>query len=434
MKNIYATLLAGTALLLAGATNAQKAGLGSAHARPMQAALGNAAAVGHPALSFDLRGGGPLNDECGSVSPETLASGGSLTFTGDNTAATAAGDAEAGTLLDVGGDTTTVWHAFTTDGCNDVAIAYCGTTTLPTSYWAILTTTCPANDDVVFFSTGNFTDCSDGNATIIWTALPAGTYYVPVRGEPSTAGPYTIVISATACPQAPGNDECASAMVLTSGTSCVGTPFSTTGATETLPAILCADFTSPNALDVWFSFVATNATQTIGVTGFDTSDPMVELFDGTCDAPNSLACADATYPMTEGEQTSEELIQAGLTVGNTYWVRVYDWGHADVASHEFEICVVEGEGSGIGMEENTIADFSLFPNPGTGVFNLQYSGKNGLANIEVLDVAGRIVYNKQAQVANGTTNSMDLTGLSSGNYNVRLTVGGVRTEQRLMVK
>lgn len=29
---------------------------------------------------------------------------------------------------------------------------------------------------------------------------------------------------------------------------------------------------------------------------------------------------------------------------------------------------------------------------------------------------------------------MDLTGLSSGNYNVRLTVGGVRTEQRLMVK
>ena len=68
------------------------------------------------------------------------------------------------------------------------------------------------------------------------------------------------------------------------------------------------------------------------------------------------------------------------------------------------------------------------------MFNLQYSGKNGLANIEVFDVTGRIVYNTQAQVATGSTSSMDLTGLVAGNYNVRLTVGDVRTEQRLMVK
>lgn len=35
---------------------------------------------------------------------------------------------------------------------------------------------------------------------------------------------------------------------------------------------------------------------------------------------------------------------------------------------------------------------------------------------------------------NGTNHTLDLTGLSAGNYNVRLTVNGVRTEQRLMVK
>ena len=114
-------------------------------------------------------------------------------------------------------------------------------------------------------------------------------------------------------------------------------------------------------------------------------------------------------------------------------MRVYDWGH-NSPEHNFEICVVEGEGSGIGMDENAASEFSIFPNPGTGVFNLQYAGNNGLANIEVLDVTGRIVYNKQAQVANGSTQSIDLTGMSAGNYNVRLTVGGVRTEQRLMVK
>ena len=222
-------------------------------------------------------------------------------------------------------------------------------------------------------------------------------------------------------------------MVLTAGTTCVATPFTTAGADQTLDTIPCAGFTSPVARDVFFSFVATATTMTVGVTGYNAADAVIELFDGTCASLNSLGCQDETFPQSADEQTTEELVYSSFVVGQTYFARVFDWGHAS-AEHNFDICVVQGEGTGIGMEEHGFADFSLYPNPGTGVFNLQYSGKNGLANIEVFDVTGRIVYNKQAQVANGTTNSLDLTALSTGNYNVRLTVGGVRTEQRLMVK
>jgi hypothetical protein len=129
----------------------------------------------------------------------------------------------------------------------------------------------------------------------------------------------------------------------------------------------------------------------------------------------------------------ENLNSTALTVGTTYTVRVYDWGHTS-PDHNFEICVVEGTGSSIGIAEHQAADFTIYPNPGTGMFNLQYAGLGGKATVEVTDVTGRIIRTKQANVVNGTLLGLDLTGVSPGNYNVRLTVDGVRTEQRLMVK
>jgi hypothetical protein len=316
----------------------------------------------------------------------------------------------------------------------DIAVAYCGTATQPAIYQAVLSLDCPMDTNLINFSSGNFTDCSDGNATIFWTAVPAGTYYLPVRGEPATAGPYTITVTGTACPTPPPGDECGGAIALTSGSTCVGTPFFTTGATESLPAILCEGFTSPNALDVWFSFVCTSATQTIAVVGPNEADAMIELFEGNCASPSSLGCADATFPQAAGETTTEQLIQGGLTVGTTYYVRVYDWGHAS-PDHYFEICVTEGSGTNIGIEENTTAsDWSIYPNPGTGVFNIQYNGANTSVSIEVIDITGRVVYTQQTSMAAGTNHSIDLSGVATGNYNVRLTANGVRTEQRLAVK
>ncbi|MBP7515177.1 MAG: T9SS type A sorting domain-containing protein, partial [Flavobacteriales bacterium] len=63
-----------------------------------------------------------------------------------------------------------------------------------------------------------------------------------------------------------------------------------------------------------------------------------------------------------------------------------------------------------------------------------YIGASGRGTIEVFDVSGRSVYTQQAQLNNGTVRTLDLTGVAPGNYNVRLTMNGVRTEQRLMVR
>ena len=113
-------------------------------------------------------------------------------------------------------------------------------------------------------------------------------------------------------------------------------------------------------------------------------------------------------------------------------MRVYDWGHLS-DGHSFVICVTEGSGNPIGMEElSRGADWSIYPNPGSGVFNLQYTGAGTTGTIDVIDVTGRVVYTERTSLS--TNHTMDLGGLSAGNYTVRLTVGDARTEQRLMVK
>jgi hypothetical protein len=433
MKKFNAFLFAAPFMLLATGLNAQGVFINKANRGVAGAVLVNPNA--RPNTADAARGDVPSNDLCTAVAAEVVVPGTPLVFTGTTTGATNTGDAEPGSALDLGGDTVFVFHRITITGCVDLSVAYCGTATQPAIYQAVLAPTCPMSDDLVFFSGGNFNDCADGNATIFWTAVPAGTYYIPVRGEPATAGPYTLTINATACPLPPAYDDCATAIELVSGATCVPTPFSTLGATQALAPIACAGFTSPNAFDAWFSFECTNETQTIGVVGFNAADAVVELFSGAgCDALTSLACADATFPMSATESTSEQLTQSGLTVGATYYVRVYDYGHGS-DEHSFEICVTEGAGSTIGMTENENAlAMTVYPNPSTGLFQVSYNGENGPASIQVMDVTGRVVYSWYGRVSANGVHTIDLSGMASGNYTALFSVNGNRAAQRLVVK
>lgn len=358
----------------------------------------------------------PANDLCTGADNQSLAVGASITFSGDNTGAL---DTE---LLGAA----TVWHSFTTTECTNLVINYCGTNPAFGNAFTSLFTDCPPTN-AIGAESFNITDCTDGNVTLYFENIPAGTYYYGVLTEDGAVGPYTINVTASACTPPPGNDDCANAMVLTSGATCLQVGFTTDAATQSLPAILCAGFTSPSSLDVWFSFVATSETQTIGVAGFNAADAVIELFSGDCSNLVSLGCADATFPSAADETTTEALTQSGLTVGTTYYARVYDYGHGS-DDHMFEICVTEGAGANIGINEVTGSEaWSMYPNPSEGLFNLSWAGKNASGTVEVVDVMGRIVYSQGAQFATGSVRSIDLKGLSAGTYTVRVIAGGERS-------
>ena len=144
----------------------------------------------------------PPNDLCTSVVPEALNAGTPLIFTGDNTGATVTNDYEPGSALD--GQGPSVFHAFTTSECASVVISYCGTTPAFGNVWIVLADACPANA-LIFNSSWNTGECPDGNVTIYYDSLAAGTYYLPVLLDPlnGAIGPYTITLTATSTP-----DDC----------------------------------------------------------------------------------------------------------------------------------------------------------------------------------------------------------------------------------
>ena len=78
-------------------------------------------------------------------------------------------------------------------------------------------------------------------------------------------------------------------------------------------------------------------------------------------------------------------------------------------------CVGEVED---GVEEARLA-FGMFPNPTTGEVTLTVVGFHTGVTVQILDGAGRVVWTEQNVALQGNT-LLDLSGLSSGTYNVML--------------
>ncbi|MBK7122107.1 MAG: hypothetical protein IPH68_04410 [Chitinophagaceae bacterium] len=126
----------------------------------------------------------------------------------------------------------------------------------------------------------------------------------------------------------PSNDNCNNAISRTSSTSCNNNSYTVRNATASggVPAG-CSVGTH---YDVWFSFTAvgTTHTATISNRGSNFTNPEVQIFSGTCAALVSVACATgSTVPAT------------GLTIGNTYYVRVSNVGAAVPSNGTFDICI-----------------------------------------------------------------------------------------------
>ncbi len=177
-------------------------------------------------------------------------------------------------------------------------------------------------------------NCQDigGNGTaenIYATGLTIGaTYRIRVYHYGAGSGSSTFTICLTTPPPPPANDNCAGAVSLTVNAACVTTAGTTVGATQS--SVGCVGTADD---DVWFSFVATNAVQTITVDPSVNMDAVVQLYSGACASLTSISCMD------NGFSNGNEVINAvGLVPGQTYRIRVYDYFNA-TGGAPFTICV-----------------------------------------------------------------------------------------------
>ncbi|MGC4037671.1 MAG: T9SS type A sorting domain-containing protein [Chitinophagaceae bacterium] len=120
------------------------------------------------------------------------------------------------------------------------------------------------------------------------------------------------------------NDECAGAVSLTSSTTCSNTTGTLTGATYSTLTGACG---TASRNDVWYSFVAQTTNPTITLSSAPTQ-ASIQLFSGSCGSLSAEQCS----------LSSTTLTASGLTIGNTYYVRIFSNNNT---TGTFSICVTD---------------------------------------------------------------------------------------------
>ncbi|MBL7921413.1 MAG: gliding motility-associated C-terminal domain-containing protein [Bacteroidia bacterium] len=215
-------------------------------------------------------------------------------------------------------------------------------------------------------STLNSINCVDatntgGTESGLISGLTIGnTYYVRIYHYFAGSGSSTFTTCIMNAPAAPSNDACINAINLTVNAGCINTPGNTYGATQSQ-----APCVGNSNDDVWFSFTATNYTQTIQVTPSANMDAVFELFGGSCGSLTSLNCID--NGLTNG---IESITAVGLTTGNTYYIRVYDYYSG--GGYPFSICV-SGNAAGPGQPNDNPCNAIQLPAVTSDCNYLQFS-------------------------------------------------------------
>lgn len=112
------------------------------------------------------------------------------------------------------------------------------------------------------------------------------------------------------------NDDCSTAIGVNSG---LNGPFSTVGATTSVPAWPCAN----GANDIWFSCVAiSSGTLSVDLCALASWDTALQVLSGSCGALVSLGCNDDSCG------TQSQLSNIAITAGATYYIRVGGFGGA----------------------------------------------------------------------------------------------------------
>jgi len=263
------------------------------------------------------------SDDCSTATPLSVTSTCTSPTSGTTTGAT---ETIAGCVGNADDD---VWYSF-----------------VATSTSHSITVTPSANmDPVVQLFSGSCSgltslSCVDNNfypsgiETLNYSGLIIGTSYrirVYHYGTGSGSGNFTICVTPGMPP--PANDICSSATSIPVNTTCINTSGTLNGATESLPG--CSGTADD---DVWYSFVATAPSHTITTTTTDMIDLVFEVFSGNCGSLASIVCVDNNY--TKGGTETANVV--GLSIGTTYYVRVYDFYTNNTG--DFSICITGAMG------------------------------------------------------------------------------------------
>lgn len=137
----------------------------------------------------------------------------------------------------------------------------------------------------------------------------------------------------------PVNDNCSAATTITSnGATLTGTVKCATGSLGANQCTGC-NCTSPDDKDVYYKFVAQATSHTVTLSNYSSNfDGVIELRSG-CGVGTNLGCYDPP-----GAPSTVSKLFTGLTVGQTYYVRIFEWDNvgSPPSSPTFNLQVTHG--------------------------------------------------------------------------------------------
>lgn len=252
----------------------------------------------------------PANDDCASAGPLTVSTDCSAAVPGSTAGATPTTGETAPTCSPAGANDD-VWYSFVATAATHTVSLFNTSATMAASVYS---GTCGSLVAVACASTN----------TIATGLTPGNTYFVRVYSTSNTVGTYgtfTICIG-----ELPSNDDCAGAIPLPASSSCNPVAGTTTGATATTGETAPSCSSSGVNDDVWYSFTATATTHIVSITNASTTTAAA-IYSGSCGSLVQVACASTLATAT------------GLTIGDTYYVRVYSTTSSATIFSNFNICV-----------------------------------------------------------------------------------------------
>lgn len=177
--------------------------------------------------------------------------------------------------------------------------------------------------------------CGNSNLTA-YGLTPGNDYYLRVysggTGSPGgfpSGSAFSITVNSVFTPT---NDDYDNAFLIPTSTTCYNSRGTLTGATATAAVPIGSCTGNPDD-DVWYKFVATTAKPTITLsnlaTSLSSSGARLQLLYYSGSSFTPLSCG------------TSSITASALTVGNTYYVRVYSNGSSQLSNATFDICVTD---------------------------------------------------------------------------------------------
>ncbi|HCA83272.1 MAG TPA: hypothetical protein DEP18_05755 [Flavobacteriales bacterium] len=240
------------------------------------------------------------------------------------------------------------------------------------------------------------------------TLTPGATIYIRFWEDGNNNnGTFGICVTDPCSSSSPVNNDCSTATPLTVyASSCVPLPGTVQCASASADANSCGATADDD--DVWYSFVATSTSVNITITSVagSVTDMYHSLFTGTCGSlGNAVLCSDPNSSTP-----------TGLTIGQTYYIRVYTVSTAPGQTTTFQICVTQMSPCGNPMNNDFCSTPATLSLSASSTFSSttasSYTADNP-ANINTAFSCGTIQNNSWYQfTATATSHTINISSIA----------------------